>query len=1438
VIESERVTEIAQPPTGYRLSAQQKQRWDDAGVLGRVTLYCRVTGVDRAVLEQTFPLIIDRHAILRTDFFAPAGLRALQRPREPGFSAVKWEIRDAAEGDACLVGLSASCLVADRETLRLLLQQAVVSCCGGSSTGEVGYDYLSVSEWQYAQLAQSEASEPIDWWRARLENLAPNLLSRNGEFGAVRRSLSVTWNDPAWQAVERDQLPFVTLTIWLITQGIFNGETRQSVGCRVDGRFTPELTEVLGPLNRYLPMSVEWSGRDTLDRCAEIVRGMQEEASDRQEYYDTDAIEGAQSALRGLPAFSFNLLPDTIRVENAEISVLQESEDAVRWCPYGLDLFAGGESLRGSFWYIEGTLSETVAASMRDTFANCLTAYFENPRQTVRQLQPLTQGSTADLLRRAGWQGPTDGAKGSGSILNYIVENSACFPERPAAARGGSEISYGELSILAATLARTLRGFGVGTEIPVAVLMQASPEAVVGMMAILLAGGVYVPVSPDDPPARLAEMFRRLNISVALLPYGVRHDVLPHGVRAVDVNLNAPKSLVEVEIPQLSPQQGAYVIHTSGSTGESRPVLVPHGTLMASTLARRVYYGEAAARFLMVSPLVFDSSIAGLFWTLMDGGTLLFPQDVPANAEELRRTIEVRNATHILCIPRLLQAIADGEKMGELSSLRTAIVAGEICPGGIARDFAKRAPRCALYNEYGASEAGVWSTACQIDRSFENSIPIGTAVPGVKTYVCSDALNLVPLGAAGEICIGGQLLARGYVGSPGATAARFLPDPYSAAPGARLYATGDRAVAIDGDALTFLGRTDSQVKIRGQRVEPEQLEAILRADPAVCDTAVVVNRRAGSPTLAVFYSIKPGQQITPDQVRAVLASRLPRGLHPATVQQLKELPRTATGKLDRRRLSDVLGCASPVPSSPPQNELERELAKIWAPLLGVAEVGREDDFFALGGDSIIGLQITARARSAGIHITPRQVLTCRTIARLSAQVKQEWPAASRIEDGTNELTPIQKWFFAQNFEDPAHYNQAVMTIATEHLDERLLIKALRKVAAAHPALRTRFVRNGQEWRSEVLPDAKDVDIELVDLAAVDPADREHVVQEALERAQASHVLEEARLLRVVVIAGSGPKRVMFTAHHLVIDGVSWRVFFEHLAEAYQALQVGGEISFGNEAVTVGQWVGALARRAQDPAIRSSIEYWERHAIESGESVLPVDFPDGQNVEANSAVVDFVIDAKMASRLRRSGEERAVDTALLAALGRTLAEWTGKETTWIALEQHGRNAVGEADPSDSIGWFTVVTPLRLTCRRGLSTAELLAEVGEQIHQMPREPWLFDYVRYWESGPDSARLAALPTPQVSFNHLGRIQSVALPGLPLAMVQENCGALRNPRNKRSHLINVTALQIGSALRIEIAYSRALHAQSTMQRLAGRMGGILEDICSTAVALARTAG
>ncbi|HYM78070.1 MAG TPA: amino acid adenylation domain-containing protein [Candidatus Dormibacteraeota bacterium] len=1437
MIEPETVAGIAQQPTGYRLSAQQKQRWDNAGVPGSVTLQCRVSGVDRAVLEQTLPLIIDRHAILRTDFFAPPGLRALQRQRDPGFSAVNWEIQAAADGDACLVGLSASCLVADRETLRLLLQQAVTSC-GGSSTGELGYDYLSVSEWQYDQLAQSEARETIDWWRARLETLAPNLLAKNGAFGAARRSLPVTWKDPAGQAVERDQLPLVTLTLWLITQAIFNGETRQSVGCRFDGRFTPELAEVLGPLNRYLPLSVEWSERDTLDRCVQIVRGMQEEASDRQEYYDTDAIEGAESALSRLPAFSFNLLPQTIRVENAEISVLQESEDAVRWCPYGLDLFADGESLRGSFWYIEGTLSETVAASMRDTFASCLTAYFENPRQPVRQLQPLTQGATADLLRRAGWQGPTDGMERSGSILNYIVENSARFPERPAAVRGGSEISYGELCTLAATLARTLRAFGVDAEIPVAVLIQASPEAVVGMMAILLAGGVYVPLSPDDPPARLAEMCHRLNISVALVPFGVRHDVLPHGVRAVDVNLNAPKSLVEVEIPPLSPQQGAYVIHTSGSTGESRPVLVPHETLMASTLARRVYYGEAAERFLMVSPLVFDSSIAGLFWTLMDGGTLLFPQEVPANPEELRRTIEVQHATHILCIPRLLQAIAEGTTMGELSSLRTAIVAGEICSGVIARDFAKQAPSCTLFNEYGASEAGVWSTACRIDRSFENSVPIGTAVPGVKIYVCSDTLNLVPLGAPGEICVGGQLLARGYVGSPGATAARFLPDPYSAIAGARLYATGDRAVAIDGDTLTCLGRTDNQVKIRGQRVEPEQLEAILRVDPAICDTAVVVNRRAASPTLAVFYSVKPGQQITPDQVRAVLASRLPRGLHPATVQQLEELPRTATGKLDRRRLSDRLGFASPGPSSPPQNELERELAKIWAPLLGVAEVGREDDFFALGGDSIIGLQITARARSAGIHITPRQVLTCRTIARLSAQVEQQGPAASRIADGTSGLTPIQKWFFAQNFADPAHYNQAVMTIATEHLDERLLIQALRRVAAAHPALRTRFVRNGQQARGEVLPDAKDVDIEVVDLAAVDPADRAHMVQEAFERAQASHVLEEAPLLRVVVITGSGPQRVMFTAHHLVIDGVSWRVFFEQLAEAYQALQVGGEISFGDEAVTMGHWVGALARRAQDPAIRSSIEYWERQAIESGASMLPVDFPGAQNVEADSVAIDFVIDAEMATRLRRSGEERTVDTALLAALGRALAEWTGRDTTWIALEHHGRNAVGEADPSDSIGWFTVVTPLRLTCRRGLSTAELLAEVGEQVSQMPREPWLLDYVRYCESGPDSERLAALPTPQVSFNNLGRIQSVALPGLPLAMVQENCGTLRSPRNQRSHLIDVTVLQIGSALRVEIAYSRALHAHSTMQRLADRMRGILEDICSPAAALARTAG
>jgi fengycin family lipopeptide synthetase B len=949
---------------------------------------------------------------------------------------------------------------------------------------------------------------------------------------------------------------------------------------------------------------------------------------------------------------------------------------------------------------------------------------------------------------------------------------------------------------------------------------------------VLQVGGIYVPLAPDDPPQRIEELLHNLNITVILTRACAPVEGLPGQVRTICVDSEEVDPQPEWQsFAATLPDEAAYIIHTSGSTGEARAVLVSHRTLRASTRARQQVYGEPVQRFLLVSPLTFDSSIAGLFWTLVDGGTLILPQEVPANAEEVRQLIAQHSATHLLCIPRLLQALVEGAAI-DLQSLQVAIVAGEACARDIATAFLDAVPRCEMYNEYGVAEAGVWSTVHRVDgNDAELVVPIGSGIPGARVYICDDQLNLAPFGAVGEICIGGDILARGYAGRPDVTAERFLPDPHAGVPGARLYRTGDRAHFLEGRTLSFLGRVDNRVKIRGQRLELEQLEAIIRQGLPVAEVAAVVDRRTSSPGLALMYTTTPANEVTPEQVRAVLAARLPKGLSPSIVSIVSALPRTATGKLDRRRLEQAIVDESPRKgSSPPQTPLERTLAAIWAPLLGVTEIGRDADFFALGGDSIVSLQITARARSAGLLVTPQQILVCRTIAALANELEGSPSPLTESAAESSSLTPIQRWFFEQEFATPQQYNQAVVLQFERNVNVEALRLALRAVVSAHVAFQTGFTKGTKGWRARQDPEIRDISLHFVDVPDSGSVGETELIREALSGEQGWFDLSLPPLMRALLVrretAESG-NRLIFVAHHLIIDGVSWRIFLDDLVQAYESACRGEQPVVDREFATPGQWMHLMARRAQEPAVRALADYWQR---DPGDALnIPLDYAGSDNRESGAAELTFELASEYGRILKQSDGDRAMDAALLASWLRAVAEWREQDGIWITVESHGREmSTRDVDVSRTMGWFTAAAPLYLKHNRCLGPEELAADVGAQLARMPRVSWLFDYLRYCEAGIDSTSLANLPEPQISFNNLGAVRTTALPSSHFTIVQEPRLPLRSPNAHRPYLIDLTVSSLDNAVTITITYNKRLHANRTIQHLGERTLAGLKELCA----------
>lgn len=564
-------------------------------------------------------------------------------------------------------------------------------------------------------------------------------------------------------------------------------------------------------------------------------------------------------------------------------------------------------------------------------------------------------------------------------------------PNASAIVAHDGKLSYSELNRRSNQLAHYLQSLGVGPEMRVGIALPRSGDMVVAMMAVLKAGAVYVPMDLSYPPQRFKYLAEDSGISVLLT-----HRAVPEGLNPELTIISLEKSRSEIaRLSESNPDSKcdtanlAYIIYTSGSSGQPKGVMVNHGNLIRSTHARVGYYPRRPARFLLLSSFAFDSSVAGIFWTLLTGGELwLPPEGTQRNIARITDFILHGKITHLLLLPSLYKSLLLQPTRDAFSSLEAVIVAGESCPSDLVAAHVRDLPKVMLFNEYGPTEATVWCTVHQIDSTREtSSVPIGKAIPEMHVRILDQDMRTVKPGEAGEIYIGGPQLARGYLGRPDLTAEKFVPDPE--AHGSRLYRTGDLASRNQDGEINFLGRADLQVKIRGYRIELGEIESALREHEHVEDAVVAGKKDQSGRDRLVAYIVPKTTAINMAALQPFLSQRLPAYMVPATYITLDSLPMNANGKLDRRALPEPKQMDMESSYAPPRNQTEQKLTEIWAELLGVKRVGIHDNFGDLGGDSIVGLQVVARAAQAGIRITLAQIVEQPTIAKLAASCTPE-----------------------------------------------------------------------------------------------------------------------------------------------------------------------------------------------------------------------------------------------------------------------------------------------------------------------------------------------------------------------------------------------------------------------------------------------------------------
>ncbi|WP_157495739.1 non-ribosomal peptide synthetase, partial [Kutzneria sp. 744] len=830
--------------------------------------------------------------------------------------------------------------------------------------------------------------------------------------------------------------------------------------------------------------------------------------------------------------------------------------------------------------------------------------------------------------------------------------------------------------------------------------------------------------------------------------------------------------------------QPAYVIYTSGSTGRPKGVVVTHTGLASFAAAEIAHFRvRPGDRVLAFSSPSFDASILELCMTLPAGATLVVPPPGPLLGEQLAEVLDGQRITHALIPPAALGTLPDVE----LPNFTTLIVGADACSAELVTRWA---PGRRMINAYGPTESTVVSTWSE-ELTTGVVPPIGRPIRNTRAYVLDDALKPVPIGVAGELYVAGLGLARGYLDRPGLTAARFVANPFE--PG-RMYRTGDVVRWRPDGQLEFLGRADDQVKIRGFRVELGEVEAAIRQRPDIREAVVIARDKR---LIAYVVGETAG-------LRDFLARTLPDYMVPAAFQELDALPLNPSGKVDRKRLPDVTVTASGEHVEP-STEIEQALAKIWSDVLGVQNVGITDNFFELGGDSILSMQVVSRARQAGLHLASKDVFLHQTIEQLAPAVTAVTNAGERrqLVTGPVPLTPIQHWFFQHHTVNPHHFNQSLLAELVEDVDEAALQRALDAVWGHHDALRMRF--DGEPYNAPLEP--------------VPALIRHEFSEEFADEVHAGLDLTTGPLFKAVLFDRDGRPWLFLAAHHVIVDGVSWRILLDDLDTAYRQAARGEEIDLGPKTTSFQEWSNRLTEHVRNGGLDA--EYWQ--GIEAAEE-LPVDHDGDDPATDTVSVILDEADTDALLRKAPAAYRTRINDVLLTALASALSKWTGEERVTIDLEGHGREDVlDDVDLTRTVGWFTTIFPVTLQVQGDWRSR--IKSVRKQLRAVPDNGFGYGALRYL--GGD----VPVVEPGIAFNYLGQWDAAdgqAGGGL-FAATHGSFGRDHDPAERKAHLLDVVGAVQDGKLAFSWLYQPSRHERSTVDAVvhdfAAALRAIAED-------------
>lgn len=1282
--------------------------------------------------------------------------------------------------------------------------------------------YKDFAEWQYDISNSERMRAQEDYWLHKFTNdipildlptdyLRPQMQSYEGSIVKFKVDSELTSKIKRIAQENEATLYMFLLTAYSTLLYRYTNQEDIIVGTPIAGRQHLDLQNVIGLFVNTLAMRNRPTGNKTFKAFLLEVKENAFEAYKNQSYSFETLVEklNIKRDMTRNPLFDTmfmlqNLDYESVGAEDSHIEYVDIHNNTSKF-DITLSTIEKENTLEFTLEYCTSLFRLDTINQFKNSFLYILYEVVKNPEVKLSEINVLSNKEQRRLVYEL-----------NSTIREYPKNRTICqlfedqvkkTPDKIAVIYENEKLTYKELNQRANSLAFILRENGVRANTVVGLMLNQSIEMIVAILGVLKAGGAYLPIDLTYPEERVKYILedsgaRYLLTDDHLVVNGkslaIHRKDLYHGMRHNMDKINSPTDL-------------CYIIYTSGTTGNPKGVMIEHvGVVNYICWASKKYVRNENVNFPLYTSISFDLTVTSIFTPLITGNSIVIYRY--ENGENIiERIIKDNNVGAIKLTPSHLKLIR-GKKY-EKSNVKRLILGGEDLQSNLARDIYDSFDEgIEIYNEYGPTETVV---GCMIHKfnpvnDVRKSVPIGVPIDNTQIHILDKHYRSVPKGVKGEIYVSGDGVGRGYLNREALTREKFISNPFM--PGQKMYKTGDLARMLPDERIEFLGRVDNQVKIRGFRIELGEIELLLSKHDSVKEAVITAETDdLGNKSLCAYVVLE--EQLFSHELRRYLTNSLPEYMIPSFFIEVDEIPLTSNGKADKRALQSIgKALNTDVEYIPPKNHVERTISKIWEDVLGVNQVGMKDNFIDLGGDSIKATQISARLNNQGINIAVKDILSYQTIEQIVINVDlmaDRKQYTQEIITGEKQLTPIDRWFFTQNFNNPSYYNQSVLLQFKKQINITVLKAAFKKLIEHHDGLRLNFDEKEQTLYFNNNHLKEDFKIDTYDISNIEEDKKSDKIHQICTEARKSLDLANSLLLKAVLIKLDGSvERLFITAHHIVIDGVSWRILLEDLYTVYKVLEQGKEVVLPKKTAPLSDWHKELVRYSEINQLESEREYWNE--IEEFNFALPSDYEVKDWGVNNIDKVDGNLSKEDTSYLLKESYKiynTDVVTLLIVSLAKALKSWVQEDTFIIELENHGRH-IDNIDVSRTIGWFTAMHPVKIQIESN-NTSEQIMSIKEQIKGIPNKGIGYGFLKYIKQ---DFKYDKNTISEIRFNYLGQFDNEAENDL-FFNCEEDIGKEIEETNHITAKVEINCMVVNGIFKMDMNYNQKAYDRDTMR-------------------------